>query len=198
MRYFTPRRELRVAARAAVLAWRDFRSPKNQSFGSGNGNRVTTRYTEYFLGRCSLIAEQGCADFADGRDCRQHRCLAAPRRIAPSIPPDLISGRDSGRIDRKSCAMTALAYVWTGVLRVYRSKLLSRLADVKVRFLRMAASPDLGLSKMKSSLGDLISQKAHTSPFLRSLKSGVSPHYGQRRYLTRGTNCRKDFHFGQA
>ena len=41
------------------------------------------------------IAEQGRTGFA-GRSGRwQHRRQAAPGRIAPSIPPDLISGRDS-------------------------------------------------------------------------------------------------------
>ena len=42
----------------------------------------------------ALIAEQRCAGFAAGRDGWQHRCQAAPRRIAPSIRSDLISGRD--------------------------------------------------------------------------------------------------------
>src|SRR5208337_902198 len=45
-------------------------------------------------GSHALIAEQGCTGFACGPDRRQHHCQAAPRRIASSVRPDLISGRD--------------------------------------------------------------------------------------------------------
>src|SRR5271155_1116161 len=45
-------------------------------------------------GSHALIAEQGCTGFACGPDRWLHHCQAAPRRIASSVRPDLISGRD--------------------------------------------------------------------------------------------------------
>jgi hypothetical protein len=43
----------------------------------------------------ALIAEQGCSSFARCSGCWPHFLPADPGRIAPSIRPDLISGRDS-------------------------------------------------------------------------------------------------------
>ena len=43
----------------------------------------------------ALIAEQGCSSFARCSGCWPHFLPADPGRIAPSIRPDLISGRDN-------------------------------------------------------------------------------------------------------
>ena len=45
-------------------------------------------------GSHAFIAGQGCTGFAGRPDRWPHHCQAAPGRIAPSIRPDLISGRD--------------------------------------------------------------------------------------------------------
>jgi len=48
-------------------------------------------------GSHALIAEKGCAGFARCPGCWPHSLPTDPGRIAPSIRPDLISGRDKGR-----------------------------------------------------------------------------------------------------
>jgi len=45
-------------------------------------------------GSHAFIAQQGRAGFAGDPGCWRHRCQATTRRIAPSIRPNLISGRD--------------------------------------------------------------------------------------------------------
>src|SRR5271167_3459520 len=45
-------------------------------------------------GSHALIAEQGRTNSAGGPDRWRHHCQAAPGRIASSVRPDLISGRD--------------------------------------------------------------------------------------------------------
>jgi hypothetical protein len=54
-------------------------------------------------------AGQGCAGFAGGSDSWQHRRQAAPGRIAPSIRPDLISGRNTGEKFENCCSARARA-----------------------------------------------------------------------------------------
>jgi hypothetical protein len=56
-------------------------------------------------GSHALVAEQGCAGSARCQGCWQHRCQTAPRRLAPSICPDLISGRDRLRESTGACGV---------------------------------------------------------------------------------------------
>src|SRR5438105_4262416 len=48
-------------------------------------------------GSHALIAEKGCAGFARCPGCWPRSLPTDPGRIAPSIRPDLISGRDKGQ-----------------------------------------------------------------------------------------------------
>src|SRR5271167_3368069 len=80
----------------------------------------------------ALIAEQGCTGFACGPDRWQHHCQAAPGRIASSVRPDLISGRD--RSSMRSISRVADVSINTvSKLLVGAGKAYAAFHDEKVR-----------------------------------------------------------------
>src|SRR5271169_5874829 len=59
-------------------------------------------------GSHAFITRQGCTGFTESPGTWQDRCQAAPRRISPSIRPDLISGRDKGLAGSKNHAIVPM------------------------------------------------------------------------------------------